>query len=110
MLQYWPENFRFDMLSRFSCVLTVGNPMDCSLPGSSVHGILQARIIEWVAISYFKRSSQPRGRTPIFCIDRQVLYHCVTWETLRFDSSLSNVLILYGDVPVHFKWLILTIL
>ena len=32
--------------------LTLGDPMDCSLPGSSVHGILQARILEWVAISY----------------------------------------------------------
>ena len=36
------------------------DPMDCSLPGSSVHGILQARILEWVAISLSRRSSQPR--------------------------------------------------
>ena len=35
-------------------------PMDCSLPGSFVHGILQARILEWVAIPFFRRSSQPR--------------------------------------------------
>ena len=34
-----------------SC-LTLGNPMDCSLPGSSVHGILQARILEWIAIRF----------------------------------------------------------
>ena len=34
--------------------------MDCSLPGSSVHGILQARILEWVAISFSRRSSRPR--------------------------------------------------
>ena len=37
--------------------------MNCSLPGSSVHGILQARILEWVAIPFSKRSSQPRDRT-----------------------------------------------
>ena len=37
--------------------LTLCNPMDCSLPGSSVHGILQARILEWVAISSSRRSS-----------------------------------------------------
>ena len=37
--------------------LTLCNPMDCSLPGSSVHGILQARILEWVAISYSRGSS-----------------------------------------------------
>ena len=35
---------------------TLGDPMDCSLPGSSVHGILQARILEWVAISFAKES------------------------------------------------------
>ena len=39
---------------------TLYNPMDCSLPGSSVHGIFQARILEWVAISFSRRSSQPR--------------------------------------------------
>ena len=39
---------------------TVCNPMDCSLPGSSVCGILQARILEWFAISFFKGSSQTR--------------------------------------------------
>ena len=42
-----------------SC-LTVCDPMDCSLAGSSVHGIFQARILEWVAISYSRGSSQPR--------------------------------------------------
>ena len=39
---------------------TLCDPMDCSLPGSSVHRILQARILEWVAISYYRGSSQPR--------------------------------------------------
>ena len=39
---------------------TLCNPMDCSLPGSSVHGILQARILEWVAISFSRGSSRPR--------------------------------------------------
>ena len=39
------------------------NPMDCSPPGSSVHGILQARVLEWVAISFSRGSSQPRDRT-----------------------------------------------
>ena len=41
-----------------SC-LVFCNPMDCSLPGFSVHGIFQARILEWVAISFSRRSSQP---------------------------------------------------
>ena len=40
-------------------------PMDCSPPGSSVHGILQARILEWVAISFSRGSSQPRDWTQV---------------------------------------------
>ena len=51
------------------------HPMDCSLPGSSVHGILQVRILECIAISSSRGSSQPRDRTWVFCIDRQILYH-----------------------------------
>ena len=43
-------------------------PMDCSLPDSSVHRICQARILEWVAISYSKGSSRPRDRTHVSCI------------------------------------------
>ena len=44
---------------------TLCDPMDCSLPGSSVHGILQARILEWVAILFFGGSSQPWDRTQV---------------------------------------------
>ena len=40
--------------------LTLCDPMDCSPPGSSVHGILQARILEWVAMPFSRESSQPR--------------------------------------------------
>ena len=45
--------------------LTLCDPMDCSPPGSSVHGIFQARILEWVAISSSRGSSRPRDRTQI---------------------------------------------
>jgi len=38
------------------------SPVDCSLPGSSIHGIFQARVLEWVAISFFTGSSLPRDR------------------------------------------------
>ena len=44
--------------------------MDCCPPGSSIHGISQARILEWAAISFTKESSQPRDRTRISCIGR----------------------------------------
>ena len=41
--------------------LTLCDPTDCSLPGSSVHEIFQARVLEWVATSFSRGSSQPRG-------------------------------------------------
>ena len=53
-------------------------PMDCSPPHSSVHGILQARILEWVAMPFSRGSSWPRDRTHVSyvsCIGRQVLNH-----------------------------------
>ena len=54
---------------------TLCDPMDCSPPGSFFHGILQARILEWVAMSSFRGSSRPMDRTHVFCIYcRQILY------------------------------------
>ena len=57
---------------------TLCNPMDCSPPGFSVHAILQARILEWVAIPYSRISSWPRDWTHVSCIScigRWILYH-----------------------------------
>ena len=65
--------------------LTLCDQMDCSLPDSSVHGISQARILEWAAISYSKESYRPRNQTfvsCVSCISRQILYHYTTWEAL----------------------------
>ena len=50
------------------------NPMDCSPPGSSVHGILQGRILKWVAIPFSRGSSWPRDQTYVSCTGRQILY------------------------------------
>ena len=61
------------MLSRSVCPILC-NPLHCSPPGSSVRGISQARILERVAISFSRGSSQPRDRTSISCIGRQILY------------------------------------
>ena len=47
---------------------TLCDTMNCNLPGSSVHGIFQARILEWVSISFSRGSSQPRDRTRVSCI------------------------------------------
>ena len=62
-----------------SC-LTLCDPMNCSPPGSSVHGISQVKILEGVAISYSWWSSRPRNRTCISCIGRWILHHHATWE------------------------------
>ena len=47
---------------------TLCDPKDCSLPGSSVHGIFQARVLEWVAISFSRGSSWTRDQTQVSCI------------------------------------------
>ena len=55
-------------------VMSDCDPMDCSPPGSSIHGILQARTLEWVAISFSRGSSQPRDRTQV----SRVIGRCFT--------------------------------
>ena len=58
--------------------LTLCDPLDCSPPASSVHRIFQARILEWVVISYSKGSSQPSNQScisSISCTGRWILYH-----------------------------------
>ena len=62
---------------RFFC-----DSMDCSPPDSSVHGISQTRLLECVAISFFRGSSRPRDQTHVSCIGRLVLYHKATMEAL----------------------------
>ena len=54
--------------------------MDCSLPGSSVHGVSQAKVLEWVAIAFSRGSFQPREQTHISCIGRWILYHWAARE------------------------------
>ena len=56
------------VLSYFSSVQLFCNPMDCSPPGSSVHEVLQARILEWVAMPSSRGSSQPRDPTRVSCL------------------------------------------
>ena len=54
--------------------------MDCNLPGSSVHGISQARLLEFIVISFSRESSWTWDQTHVSCIGRQILYHWATWE------------------------------
>ena len=70
--------FTFQRLAKlFESCPTLCNPMDCSPPGFSVHGLLQARILEWVAMPFTRGSSQPRDWTQvsyISSISRHILY------------------------------------
>ena len=69
--------------------LTLCDSMDCSLPGSTVHGIFQARILEWVAVSFSQGPSWPRDWTHIICISRWILYHWVTREALSTTCKVG---------------------
>ena len=78
----------------FCCLVTklcptLCDPMDCSQPGSSVCGILQARTLECVAISFSRGSSWPRDGTCISCISRQIVYHWATREVHLFSYEYS---------------------
>ena len=79
-----------------SC-LTLCNPVNCSSPGSSIHGILQARTLKWVAMPSSKGSSQPRNQacislSHISCIGRWVLYHqChLGWKNESIFSKIRS--------------------
>ena len=84
---------------------TLCGPMDFSLPGSSVHGILlQARILEWVAISFSRRSSQPRDWTQVSCIAGRFFTIWATREAPQKDlnGSVNNLHILNNKEPLSY--------
>ena len=66
-LSIYPRHFSQTVLVTQSC-LTLCNLMDCSPSGFSVHVILQARILEWIAISFSRGTSRPRDQTLISCL------------------------------------------
>ena len=72
-----------------SC-LTLCNSMDCSLAGSSVHGILQARILEWVAMPSSRGSSWPRGWTRVSCIAGGFFTSWATREACTGTADIKN--------------------
>ena len=72
-------------------VVTLCDPLDCSLPGASVHGILQARILKWVAVLSSRGSFQPRDGTCVSCIGRQILYHWATLEVIISDNAELDI-------------------
>ena len=78
----WPASWRRKVAQLCP---TLCDPMDCSLPGSSLHGILQARVLEWIAISFSRGSSRPRDRTLVSCISGK---HFNLWATREVPTCL----------------------
>ena len=76
--------------------LILCNPIDCSPPGSSLHRIFQARILEWVAISFFSRSSPHRDGicvSCVSCIASRFFTHLSIGEALISDVQRTNILV-----------------
>ena len=74
------------------------NTMDCSLPGSSIHGIFQVRILEWGAISFSRRSSRPRDWT---WVSRIVGRHFTIWATREvFKHIISLNIVCYTPLDI----------
>ena len=70
------------------------DPMDCSPPGSSIHGIFQARVLEWVAISFSRGSSWPRGWTQVSHIAGRCFTIWATREALSGRKEWSNLAVI----------------
>jgi len=70
--------------------LALCDPMDCSPPGSCLHGILQARILEWVAIPFSRGSSWPRDRTQVSCIAGGFFTVWATGESWRHYTEWNK--------------------
>ena len=71
----------------FQSCPTLCDPMDCSPPGSSVHGVLQARIVGWVAISFSRGSSWPRDQTWVCCIAGRLFTIWATRDAQRYAKE-----------------------
>ena len=77
------------------------NPMDCSPPGSSVHGILQERILEWVAMSSSRGSSPPRDWTWVSCIAGEVFTTELPGKPFQFSQGYT---LFWGDFLGYICW------
>ena len=86
--RYPPDTKLQSVLFTQSC-LTLCNPVDCSPPGSSVHGILQERILEWVAMPSSRGSSQPRDQTLVSCIAGRLF---IIWATNHNKATSMTVI------------------
>ena len=95
--------------------LTLCNPSHQSPPDFSVHGILQASILQWVAVSFFRRSSRPRDRTLISCMADKFLtaeppgeagkeFYPDDYRVCTMAACLASLLVLLTPQPAPLQW------
>ena len=92
----------------FQSCLTLCDCMGCSPPGSSAHGVLQARILEWVAVPFSRGSSQPRDRTHV-CLHFSALVGrffttSTTWEAPYVCVCVCVCVCVYDHVFIIYWW------
>ena len=89
----WTTSLSFcEVCLSLSHVCLFATPWAESLPGSSVHGILQVRILEWVAIPFSRGSSQPRGQTRVSCIAGRLFTNWATREALTMTIIMTKLI------------------
>jgi len=120
--QQWPQNWKRSVFIQSqrkatpgkekesevtqSC-LTLCDPMDCSLPGSSVHGIFQAIVLEWIAISFSSGSSQPRAWTLVsHIVDRRFTIWATNYQTNVFIFYCNKAMLktLQASLQQYMNW------
>ena len=91
----WKESASEDVQSR----PTLCDPMDCSPPGTSIHGIFQARVLEWVAISFSRGCCWPRDQTRVSRIAGR---HFIIWATREaLDATLSGINLFFRNFVAY---------
>ena len=80
---------------------TLCDPRYCRTPGSSVHGISQARILEWVAVSSSRTSSRPRDQTHVSCIGQWILYH---WAITLLNRLFTSFPVQWSGEELLVLW------
>ena len=83
---------------------TLCKPMYCIPPGSSVHGILQARILEWVAVPFSRGSSQPRDQTGVSCTAGGFFTSWATREAAMAQKSHREVILYYCKYILYISY------
>ena len=101
LIHFPPTKWKKESEVTKSC-LTLCEHMECSPPGSSIHGIFQARVLEWIAISFCRGSSWTRDWTQVSCIAGRRFTFWATRELHKVDLKLLEDHSILGHIPENF--------